>query len=623
MSWLNDLYQTYENNQKQVAADLTAKAILLPIAHSTQNAQIELVLDSKGELSKAELVPKKEAVTIIPVTEDSASRAGKAAYPHPLADKLEYLAKDYEKYTGLDNSEKTQKYFAQLEAWCDSSYSLEEIKAVKAYLEKGTVIKDLLDSGIFEEQAGRLTDKKIEGIEQKQVFIRFSVQSSDIFDKPKEIQLYKNTDVFDAYIKYYLGLDSKQDWCYASGQLAPCSTKHPSKIRNTGDKAKLISSNDTSGFTFRGRFSEASQVASVSYEVSQKAHNALKWLISLQGFSVGELTIVAWETSGKKLLKLEDDTEDSFFALEDEEEVIDTNITYAKQLERAVKSYKLNLGQNAEVVILALEAATTGRLSIRFYRKLAGSLFLDNVYKWHRTCFWRHFYKKKDIEGVHSFYTYEGAPALKDIAQTAFGDKNEKVLKSTMERLLPCVVDGRPLPIDIMRAALNKVMRPSSYDNGYFWQKAISITCALVRKYRFDKYKEEWSMDISEECLDRSYLFGRLLGAARKLEEVALFLAKETGRETSAERLMQHFVKHPKKTLAIIENNLSPYKARLKAVGKNYYALELQRIYGLISVEDFQSDEPLSELYLLGYNCQLNSYGTKKKEQQMEEKEND
>ncbi len=53
--------------------------------------------------------------------------------------------------------------------------------------------------------------------------------------------------------------------------------KHPSKIRNSGDKAKLISGNDESGFTYRGRFaSKRSQAVSVGYVVSQKAHNAFE-----------------------------------------------------------------------------------------------------------------------------------------------------------------------------------------------------------------------------------------------------------------------------------------------------------------------------------------------------------
>ena len=48
------------------------------------------------------------------------------------------------------------------------------------------------------------------------------------------------------------------------------------KIRNEGDGAKLISSNDEQNFTFRGRFSDKSQAFSIGYEDSQKAHKCFE-----------------------------------------------------------------------------------------------------------------------------------------------------------------------------------------------------------------------------------------------------------------------------------------------------------------------------------------------------------
>ena len=62
--------------------------LLLPVAHLTQNAQLEVVLDEEGHFLRAYRVDKEDAVTVIPVTEDSGTRAGSAIYPHPLADKL-------------------------------------------------------------------------------------------------------------------------------------------------------------------------------------------------------------------------------------------------------------------------------------------------------------------------------------------------------------------------------------------------------------------------------------------------------------------------------------------------------------------------------------------------------
>ena len=63
----------------------------------------------------------------------------------------------------------------------------------------------------------------------------------------------------------------------------------------------MISANDGSGFTYRGRFADTSQTVSIGYEVSQKAHSALRWLVKKNGFYVDEMTVVAWEISGKEI----------------------------------------------------------------------------------------------------------------------------------------------------------------------------------------------------------------------------------------------------------------------------------------------------------------------------------
>ena len=61
-----------------------------------------------------------------------------------------------------------------------------------------------------------------------------------------------------------------------------CTEKHPAKLRQGKDKAKLISTNDANGFTYRGRFVSKKEAISIGYETSQKIHNALRWLIQKQ-----------------------------------------------------------------------------------------------------------------------------------------------------------------------------------------------------------------------------------------------------------------------------------------------------------------------------------------------------
>ncbi|HRR76151.1 MAG TPA: type I-C CRISPR-associated protein Cas8c/Csd1, partial [Ruminococcus sp.] len=108
MSWTNELYKVYELAE-------TDKD-MLPISHSTANAQIEVTVSEEGEFVSASAVDKENTVTIIPVTEDSGVRTN-GINPMPLADKLLYIAGDYSNYAKgkrSDNSEYFSAYMKQL-----------------------------------------------------------------------------------------------------------------------------------------------------------------------------------------------------------------------------------------------------------------------------------------------------------------------------------------------------------------------------------------------------------------------------------------------------------------------------------------------------------------------------
>ena len=106
LRWADELYQIYERFCGQPIGGDTA--VLLPVAHSTANAQIEVTLSEDGIFQAAKKIEdKKDAVTIIPVTENSGSRSS-GITPHPLADKLIYLAADYRNYVH-EKAEKASK----------------------------------------------------------------------------------------------------------------------------------------------------------------------------------------------------------------------------------------------------------------------------------------------------------------------------------------------------------------------------------------------------------------------------------------------------------------------------------------------------------------------------------
>ena len=79
MKWIGELYDLYERNR-----ELAGKAergrfgeplILLPVFHTTVAAQITVTVDTDGNFLGAERVAEEDKLTVIPVTEKSASPA--------------------------------------------------------------------------------------------------------------------------------------------------------------------------------------------------------------------------------------------------------------------------------------------------------------------------------------------------------------------------------------------------------------------------------------------------------------------------------------------------------------------------------------------------------------------
>lgn len=607
MSWIHDLYMTYEKNKSEAGVVREGKPMLLPIAHLTQNAQLEVILDEAGNFNRAIRIEKADAVTVIPVTEASGSRSGKAVFPHPLDDKLEYIAGDYGEFVTKDKEcqRKYDSYIRQLDAWAQSDYSLPQIRTVCQYLRRGTLMHDLLDAGIFTYENGEIKAEKQQGAEVEDWFARFSVE----IPGQVESRLYRDPRVFESYIQYYLSIQEGRELCYVSGEQTSCSEKHPSKIRNTADKAKLISSNEASGFfTFRGRFDDKGQVASVGYEISQKAHSALRWLISKQAcLRVGEQVFVVWSIENP----LMEDPFDEFF----EEEISDsqaqpfTDEAYALQVKNAIWGSK-DIADGGSVIVMGVEAATTGRLSIPFYQKYDAKQFLENIVKWKTETCWLN-RPGKDMPPVR------WSPSLVEIVKLAAGDRNDKANKSMRERLLPCIVEGRRLPYDIVLAAFRQAVNPSHFKEYWEWNRAVTVACALLRKWEIEKGrdKEECSMALNEESMDRSYVFGRLLATAEMLERSALSMGsgKEVMRNTAAEKYFVRFQRYPVETWATIRNQLQPYVMKLKTAknsagkyaGKLFYVNQMDE---LTSRLDFTQKEKLDPSFLQGYSSQIMQY---------------
>jgi len=105
-------------------------------------------------------------------------------------------------------------------------------------------------------------------------------------------------------------------------------------------------------------------------------------------------------------------------------------------------------------------------------------------------------------------------------------------------------------------------------------------------------------LSIEHERTDRDYLFGRLLGAADKLEEHALYRDAKERTVTAAIRYMQAFSQRPFRTWHTIHSCLVPYIQKVKG---DFAFREIEKIKNLFIPGDFEKDSQLNGSYLIGY----------------------
>lgn len=632
MSWLEKCYETYENCQQEIGiqkfqaeGDKRSYVPLLPVAHTTQLVNIEVELNQNGDFQDARLLAKDEQTTIIPCTEESSARTS-GVVPHPLVDKLQYIAADYPAYGGTKKSG-WNLYHTQLQDWCSSPYADAKVCAVLRFLEKGCLVASLVKKHIlFLDENGKMPTKwtgnkdekpkileTLASADQTESFVRFRVGGID---------LAQDEAVRESFIHYYEMKQQRVDYCTVQGKQMAVSTLSPYKIRNPGDRAKLISSNDSTNYTYRGRFVTAEQALSIGYETTQKAHSALRWLISKQGCSNGDQTVVVWGTKGEPIpdittdsMDLGDDFAAAFAQLGQPQLPPATESEYAERFNKAIQGYGKALDEKANTVVMILDSATQGRLSIRYYRELAGSELMKNITDWHRNFAWQLNYRsapepaEPGQKPKWKRVSFWGAPSPADIAKAAYGEKaDKKIIQQTVERLVPCITEGKYLPRDLMLSAVHRATAGIGLEP-WEYQKTCGIACALICGYYHRNKKEDFVMTdgkyVDETIDDRSYLFGRILACAEQIERRVQSQTGET-RPTNAERLRLVFVQRPAKTTALLQQKLTPYLNRMRANGvsrdKRYSTL--QELVGRLGAENY-TNKPLNELYLLGYACQM------------------
>lgn len=635
MSWMEQLKQVYDNNNSQIGKfeeRRNQRITLLPVSHVMQSAQIEILITNDGEFKSAKVIDKENARTIIPATTSSANRANSSA-PHYLHDKLEYVAGDYIKFGGTEKrKDHFNDYIKQMKTWAESNHSLEKVRSIYSYISKKQVIEDLVNAKILHVNSDNNVIEKWTSTEYRpdiykvvsngalSALVRF-----DVFDdNPNKSVVWEDTELFTSYIEFIDSVQEEdQGYCYVTGKKTSLTTQHGSRVRNAGDMAKLISANDSSGYTYRGRFSKSTHAVQIGYEVSQKAHHALRWLIQRQGTYVDSRYFVSFGIEQNEVPQPFDGTLEMFqnpeldFLFEEQEKLsqqqVVTEDIIAEELNNALQGLKHNLEKYdlKNIIVMALDAATRGRLAIVYYQNLNTDTFFEAIQHWHNTCNWLQSYK--DTE-TNNYIFYIGTPSTYRIAEAVYGSRaDSRVKKELYTRLLPCIVEKKQLPKDIVQTIFNRVKNPFSFEGSKeSWNTTLNIACALITKQH---ESEGYKMALQEDNNSRDYLFGRLVGVAEVMERRLL---KERGekRATNATRYFNAITQRPARTWLIIRKQLTPYFER-SGYSTGYYAMLLQQIEDKLTIKQM-TNEPLKPIFLLGYSSQVQDLYTKK-----EDNEND
>ena len=613
MGWMQKLCEAYDAG---IECDQSSEAVaLVPLGFVRKKVKYHVVLSPDGQFVSADERIKENQWMEIPSTPQAESRTGENGAPFPLAEQLKYLI--YED----KNQKRFERYMEQLDMWCSQPDAPSCLRAVYQYLNGHTLLADLESQPSLKLKYYKNPEKHEGTGEDAKAMLCFSVQMED----GKGDDLCRRADVKQSWSTFLAeNLPGARGFCYVEGKTLPILDNHPKLQGN----AKLISAKDSEfPFQYKGRFVEDRSAAQVSFDASVRAHNALSWLIARQGMQRYGMIWVVWNTNGAPM-KAPIDEENDFMVEEEEEEdeaasrAIDTFAAYAREVNSAACGYggrlrDYNRDRIDSVVILGLEAATDGRMSLTYYQECAGNEYTERLEEWYQDCCWwmyRRDKKKREIT----------TPGPGDIAAAVLGldavimakkDKaceksHTKMMRGLQCRILSCIVDGKPLPLDIVRNAFNRVCTPLAFVSGKerkwsraLWENSVDTACALIRCFQERKKNggEVFLPELQPDSQNPDYLYGRLLAAADIVEERAMEKGKDY--PTNAIRLMRQFIQRPFETWTRIHEKLIPSFRKLGASGKMYQMI-LEEIEQQFSEKSRYERGALSLEFIQGFSSQ-------------------
>ena len=585
MSWMQKLYRTYNEIEKNPNLSDSEKEKLAPLWHSPQTAHIQITLDGDGKFLGAKVLTDKPII-MLPVTESSEGRTSGLA-PHALADSLQYIAKDlgltYQKEVITESEGKNGKkkktktkqedlifnlYADQLDKWC-TAIDNKKVLAIQKYIHKGTVLTDLIERKVIpvDDNGELLTNwsEKENKDKQKPELFNVLTKEQGKFEIRKALvvwsvqipgdvvsETWKDKEVQQSWGNYYQQT-LKSQFCTVTGDEQKIRESHPAKLLYSGDKAKLISSNDKEGFTYLGRFEEANQATTISAEVSHKAHAALRWLIDRQTTARNnEQVTIAWAISCNPVPSPMKDISseinwdnldisavenpDEFSSQTSSEQLspdwsVNIGRAAAQIIKKKLHGYQAELKDHEQISLIMLDSATPGRMALTYYQEFLPADYFANLDAWIDDFSWYQRYsievqngKKNDKRTQWRFVP----PSPYSIAEAVYGKSLSDTLKKQLyARLLPVIAGGTsvPIPEDLVRQSFQAACNPNGCEN-WEWQRNIGVACALYKGWRARHHdlsqRRTYPMSLDTQNRSRDYIFGRLLAIAEHLERTAL-----------------------------------------------------------------------------------------------------
>ena len=666
MNLLQALLQTYNTAEKAGLVDVwkESEPVLLPLYHSSQQSHgediVQLTISQDGIFLQGRFLTKGE-YTVFPVSEGSIIRTVNDC-PHLLCDKFSYLASVEEK-KGTRHS----LYMKQLQdLWeYEQCHRNDDFESIYTYLMAGTVRRDVLHTVQIcfgeqdydvegdvvswqEEEKGKIRNRQIS---LEELFVTFAVERSD-----GTISVSQNRGLHRFFIDYvqYINRDKPVETCDVSGLPMYCVSSH----RGVIGKAKLIGiSNHKEAYI--GRFTDGDQVFHLGYETSQRIHNMLKYLLDTKRYSDyigsnangGPANVVSWmigdlSLGGAPLMKdMEEersgDFTDSVLMGGDAAEPVQIQRTEEEVLHgktsKNIAQYfagRKDIG-NKDLYnyfcVLVLERVNNGRIAVKYFRAFSKSDIMQRANAWYESMKWPGWSAEKKSLVLKT-------PSVYSIVHFLYGQETDKgiicanneVRRAAIERLLPCILEGKRLPADMMRTALFRLMNRQSYKK--YWQQALLMGCGIFKKYYWDH--DMWNEKIPVlndkgailRMDKRSFAYGRLLSVYEKMETAALE-SKSGGEEkkkensnlrvTNAARLWSSMIHRPYRTIPILEERTQYCKTLLSKHNpgyKVYFEKILAALYTEIMEyeKNGQHDKTANSDFILGYYYQQQQFYKKK-----------